>query len=566
MWLIRLYLFLIYIQLTYCKAVPKSLTKEEFLAERKEAHWHEQVISAGGDIHLSPKEQYVDKLLLDLKAADFEDARLGKKPFLPSLHFFEAKPLIDNSSIFHIIKDIPKGAVLHIHDTAMVSLDWVVKNVTYRDNLYMCVPANNNERVEYLFADRLPNATDQCSWELVRNRRENSTDVEEFDEWLKRQMSLLRDDLASTNPTQDDIWKQFTSCFSVMNGMVYYPPVVRDYFRRALQEFHDDNVQYIEVRILLKETYNLDGTKNDFLYLLEMYRNVSEEFKRDNPTSSGAKVIITGIRNFNNSVIRTLIKQVTQFRQRFPDFIVGFDLVSQEDRGKPLLYYLDELIAPNAHDPSTLPYIFHAGETVWQGTVVDENIIDAILLGTKRLGHGFAISKHPWGLEEVKKRDIAIEVNPISNQVLGLVKDLRNHPVSFLLAQNYPIVISPDDPPMWGAKGLSYDFFEAFMGLTGAKTGLAFLKKMARNSLEYSSLSTEEKKMALDVWEVKWNTFIDNTVGNVTINVTEPASTSNPTNRNGTNDSATFGLHRTLIFLICLLSLNMWSSFVQKPC
>lgn len=53
----------------------------------------------------------------------------------------------------------------------------------------------------------------------------------------------------------------------------------------------------------------------------------------------------------------------------------------------------------------------------WQGTIVDENIIDAILLGTKRLGHAFAISKHPWGLEEVKKRGIAIEVNPLSNQV-----------------------------------------------------------------------------------------------------------------------------------------------------
>lgn len=107
--LIRLYLFWSYIQLTYAKSLTKLLTKEEFLAERKEALWHEHVISAGGDIDLSPKEQYVDKLLLDLKAADFEDARLGRKPSLPSLHYFEAKPLIDNSSIFRMIKEMPKG-------------------------------------------------------------------------------------------------------------------------------------------------------------------------------------------------------------------------------------------------------------------------------------------------------------------------------------------------------------------------------------------------------------------------------------------------------------------------
>lgn len=89
----------------------------------------------------------------------------------------------------------------------------------------------------------------------------------------------------------------------------------------------------------------------------------------------------------------------------------------------------------------------------------------------------------------------------IKRQVLGLVKDLRNHPASFLLAQNYPIVISPDDPPMWGAEGLSYDFFQAFMGLTGAKTGLAFLKKMAKNSLEYD-YSTRERSFRINLVKI----------------------------------------------------------------
>nr|KAG5693873.1 hypothetical protein BaRGS_009929 [Batillaria attramentaria] len=45
------------------------------------------------------------------------------------------------------------------------------------------------------------------------------------------------------------------------------------------------------------------------------------------------------------------------------------------------------------------------------------NLVDALLLNTRRIGHGFALHKHPYLLEEVKNRTICVEVNPISNQV-----------------------------------------------------------------------------------------------------------------------------------------------------
>jgi len=38
-----------------------------------------------------------------------------------------------------------------------------------------------------------------------------------------------------------------------------------------------------------------------------------------------------------------------------------------------------------------IPFIFHAGETLGDGTEADNNLYDAILLGTKRIGHGFVL-------------------------------------------------------------------------------------------------------------------------------------------------------------------------------
>lgn len=35
-----------------------------------------------------------------------------------------------------------------------------------------------------------------------------------------------------------------------------------------------------------------------------------------------------------------------------------------------------------------IPFLFHAGETLGDGSPEDQNLYDAILLGTKRIGHG----------------------------------------------------------------------------------------------------------------------------------------------------------------------------------
>lgn len=109
----------------------------------------------------------------------------------------------------------------------------------------------------------------------------------------------------------------------------------------------------------------------------------------------------------------------------------------------------------------------------------------------------------------VKRKKIAIEVNPISNQVLTLIKDLRNHPSAALFADNYPIVVSNDDPGLWSAKGLSYDYYQAFVGIMSRNADLRALKKLALNSIEYSTLNETQKIRAQKIWKERWTKFVN---------------------------------------------------------
>jgi adenosine deaminase CECR1 len=87
---------------------------------------------------LNPKEKEADEILLRLKEKAVKRGILDSGNYAPSMHFFHAKPLIDKDPLFDIIQKVPKGAVLHLHNSAGVSSEWVIKNLTYRDDMKLC--------------------------------------------------------------------------------------------------------------------------------------------------------------------------------------------------------------------------------------------------------------------------------------------------------------------------------------------------------------------------------------------------------------------------------------------
>lgn len=482
--------------------VLKSYQQTDYWKNREEFIKHEESLMLGSGLALSPKEKTANKILMTYKLREYDDGFEHPGIFAPGRHFFNARRDIEKSKVFRFITKIPKGAALHGHDTSIVSEDFLYQ-LTFKENLYGCCTPDGRLKLKFL-ADLHQDVS--CNWTLVSDLRKTNSS---YDEWLRSQLTLTVENPKERYPNIDVVWQTFLGIFGTIYGFLTYKPVFEEHFYQALKELYDDNVLYLEFRGTLPSLYALNGTIYDPILTAETYQGVIEKFKKDHPDFVGARFIYGPSRKTTNATALQYVKTAIELKKDFPNLLAGFDLVGQEDAGWPLDDYLKELENISSDNIS---FYFHSGETDWYGSSSDYNIIDAILLGTKRIGHGYALTKHPYAMEMVKRKQIAVEVCPISNQVLMLVDDMRNHPASVLIASGFPVVISYDDPSFWSTKGLSYDFYMAFMGIASRNADLRLLKQFALNSIEFSAMPGPEKKHAFKLWKKKWDRFIDDVV------------------------------------------------------
>ena len=193
---------------------------------------------------------------------------------------------------------------------------------------------------------------------------------------------------------------------------------------------------------------------------------------------------------FGTKAIAEDMKEAIQMKVKFPTLIAGYDLVGPEELGRPLADLTPELFwfKKQCRDAYVdLPFYFHAGETLGTGDEVDENVFDAVLLGTRRIGHGFSLYKHPLLIDMIKEKKILIESCPISNEVLRLSQNILSHPLPALLARGVSCSLSNDDPSLLGhaSTGMSHDFYQALQGWENL--GLEGLASMAENSVRWAT-------------------------------------------------------------------------------
>ncbi|CAB0040585.1 unnamed protein product [Trichogramma brassicae] len=472
---------------------------ESYLKERERLIDAERKLRFGHDVDLTSDEMKANECLMRAKTAEIHNAFRHPEDFLPAQNFLLAREKIKLSRVFEILRKMPKGGLFHAHGLSILSIDKVLE-YTRLPNLYVCVSGHS---LLFRFSRSRPASDDRCrAWASMEEQRRKNPNL---DEELKRKLRLNPATTTSRDVGHADrVWKYFSSLFHAIGGIANYKLVYEKFMYEALQELYDDNIMFLELRNALVPLYDLEGTTYTREDTARTLLKVVKRFCANNPSFLGVKLIVAYSKKASVEELKSKIEDYKRIKAAFPELIIGFDLVSQEDAHHSLLDYGNALESiKNETD-----FFFHAGETNWYGSRSDNNLYDAIALNSKRIGHGYALIKHPKLMEIVKKKKIVVEVSPISNQVLKLVADMRNHPAAHFFATSLPVVITSDDPSLWGASGLSYDIYEAFVGIMSSEADLRALKQLALNSIKYGSLNEQERTRAFEIFNREWIKFV----------------------------------------------------------
>ena len=96
----------------------------------------DSALAFDADIVLSAREEEVNQKLLALRQQMVK--QFQQRHFFPPAHYFyRSKRLMEQTQLFHILRKMPKGGVLHLHPGAAGNLRWVVERALNTPNCYV---------------------------------------------------------------------------------------------------------------------------------------------------------------------------------------------------------------------------------------------------------------------------------------------------------------------------------------------------------------------------------------------------------------------------------------------
>ncbi|KAK3292643.1 uncharacterized protein B0H64DRAFT_377148 [Chaetomium fimeti] len=449
-------------------------------------------------------------------------------------HFLSNADLIEQTQLFALCRAMPKGAHLHIHFNAnllpsvLLGIAKDMERMFIWSNIALDRPeAYNLCRIQFsiMSEDTVVkrgkgdpfDENYQCGtvMQFQEFREAYPGGQEAADQFLQSKLVFQEEEAHNLLQTPEGAWEKFNARTQMMKGLFNYKTAYRRYTRQCLEEFVDDKIQYAEIRpnfMSSNQVWEDDGScRVDNVGIMDLIIDEYEAFQKDHnrQTLKGLKVIYCTPRSFSEEQVGEALTQCFQFKMddKFSKYIAGFDLVGEESKGKPLKDFAQQFLQFQALCKAAgvdIPLLLHCGETLDIGTDTDGNLLDALLLGAKRIGHGFALPRHPYVMSQMKQRGVCVEVCPISNEILGLTPRMSGHSVYNLLANNVPCTISADNATLFRSR-LSHDFYQVMAGKSDMT--LHGLRQLVEWSIDHSCMEPKLMKEVRESWEEMWYEF-----------------------------------------------------------
>jgi adenosine deaminase CECR1 len=470
-----------------------------YLEARQQLIRQDSLQSFAAELSLSAEEQSLNRKLLALQQQmirQYDSAHF----FPPARYFPKWQTHMHSTRLYGLLKQMPKGGIHHLHPTAGLDFRWVINRAVAEPGCYVYWREGSDQYTRGQMHFYRPGDVPAGFYPA----RQLHDSIPGFREQLYR---LLTFDETIDNDSVS-IWGEFNLRFQRISGFMLYQPVFRDFYVALFDSLAADGVQHVELREFMGGSlYDLKNAPGAFPYdsIITYLQSAAQEIRQTRDPDFSVKLIYTNLRFQPLDVIKRDLAKAFEVRAKYPELVKAYDLVAHEDAGNPTLFHLEAWLTRDSLARVygvDLPLCLHDGESNWAHNT---NLYDAVLLNSTRIGHGFNLSFFPAVEAIVRQRNICIEVNPLSNQLLGYIRDLRNHPAHSWIRRGIQISISPDDPAIYQYTGVTPDYWSIFLAW---ELDLPALKKLSMNAILYSHLNEAEKEKALRVWTERWNRFV----------------------------------------------------------
>lgn len=194
-----------------------------------------------------------------------------------------------------------------------------------------------------------------------------------------------------------------------------------------------------------------------------------------------AGVIVCGMRHMSVDDNAAMLREAYGF---YGDGLCGIDIAGGEADYPPMCQKAFFELAKDMGIPITI----HAGEC---GSV--QNVIDAVCLGAKRIGHGIALMKDKEARARIKAQGTVLELCPTSNLQTKAVESWEDYPFRMFMDEGLKITVNTDNRTVSQTTMTNeYRQLQIHCNMTGEDE-----KRILKNSIDAAFASDHVKKYLL---------------------------------------------------------------------
>ena len=416
--------------------------------------------------------------------------------------FDDLKASGNAEDLYRVLYYMPKGGDLHNHLSGAAFSEW----------WYDAALAEKQRGYEYYTKVRIEKCRDYGGNEFgftpyyLMFRNIQASQYEQLGDCEKSEYKRLEDltnnekaawmDSIRLDKAHEGREEFFQTHWQRLFALANNPWIQAEILYRNMKAFGEEGVTYLELQVAVRGFLRPDGSV--------MPPNEPADILRSRLQQKDA--IETGVTaRFQGAILRfrpnaeDSMRTIYKFVHDNSDIFVGVNMVGREDNAKGYPLRFLPTLRDLRRQYSGVNLSIHAGE-------VDEpnsHVRDTLLLGADRIGHGLNLITDDDTMLLMRHGPYLVEINLISNLVLGYVTDYSQHPFPEYLRTGIPVALSTDDRGMWDSTMTD----EFYVAVTEFNLSWVEVKQLSRNSLAYAFVAPELKRDLLAKYEANISRF-----------------------------------------------------------